>query len=429
MTSAVAPNRNWSGHIAFQAPELQVPRSITDLQALVSTSPRIHPVGTAHSFNDVADSPAVQVSTAGLPPQIDIDTDRRSARVSGSLRFGEVARVLDEQGWAVANLASLGHISVAGTVATGTHGSGDRNQTLSAGVRGLDLVTADGDLARMDADDPDLPGAVVALGALGVVTHVDLAIEPAFRVRQYVFDDVSHDAVLASLDNAFGAAYSVSLFTRWAPGLRGQIWMKRREDQDGTWDEPGFLDGTLATQKRHPLPDHDAVHCTEQGGEPGSWHERLPHFRLDFTPSSGDELQTEYLVPRDRAVAALRDIAGLADRIHPVLHISEIRTMRGDDLWLSGAQGRDTVGIHFTWQKRPADVRPLLPVLDELFASHDGRPHWGKLFIAEDVASRYPRFGDFRALVARMDPTGRFRNRYLDALLDEGTAPPVLDAS
>ncbi|MCX6431750.1 MAG: FAD-binding protein, partial [Actinobacteria bacterium] len=233
--------------------------------------------------------------------------------------------------------------------------------------------------------------------------------------------DVSHAALLADFDTTFGSAYSVSFFTRWAPGLVGQVWMKRRGDTDGEWLEPGILDGTLADGKRHPLPGHDAVHCTEQGGLAGPWHERLPHFRLDFTPSSGDELQTEYLVPRDRAVAILRDLEALAPRIHPLLHVSEIRTMCADDLWLSGAYGRNTVGIHFTWQRR-SEVLGLLPDLDAFFAGRGGRPHWGKLYDASpaSITARYPRFAEFAALAERMDPTGKFRNRTLDALLGTG---------
>ena len=415
--------RNWSEHVEFSAASFAEPGTLGDLQALVASSDRIRALGTAHSFNDIADTTGIHVSVAGLPRGIEIDASHDVARVSAGMRYGEAARLLHERGWAVHNMASLGHISVAGTIATGTHGSGDRNPTLSASVRGLEIVTATGDLARLSAEtDPDgFAGTIVSLGALGVVTTVDLAIEPAFDIRQYVFDDVSHAALLADFDTTFGSAYSVSFFTCWAPGLVGQVWMKRRGDTDGEWLEPGILDGTLADGKRHPLPGHDAIHCTEQGGVAGPWHERLPHFRLDFTPSSGDELQTEYLVPRDRAIAILRDLEVLAPRIHPLLHVSEIRTMCADDLWLSGAYGRDTVGIHFTWQRRP-EVLGLLPDLDAFFAGRGGRPHWGKLYDASaaSITTRYPRFADFVALVERMDPTGKFRNRTLDALLSTG---------
>ena len=310
--------RNWSGHVEFNAADVVAPTSVAEVQRVVAASPRIRALGTGHSFNDLADTTGIHVTVAGLPAVVDVDTGARQARVSAGLRYGEMARLLDAEGWAVHNLASLGHISVAGTIATGTHGSGDRNATLSAAVRGLEVVTAGGDLVTVSPPThPDtFDGWVVSLGALGVVTAVHLAVEPAFAVRQYVFDDVSHAALLDAFDATFASAYSVSFFTCWAPDLAGQVWMKRRADTDGPWPGGTLLDGRPADAKRHPLPGHDAVNCTEQQGQAGPWHERLPHFRLDFTPSSGDELQTEYLVPRDQAVALLRELED-AGPAHP----------------------------------------------------------------------------------------------------------------
>ena len=412
--------RNWSGHVEFAAESFVEPASVDELQSIVLASPRIRALGTAHSFNDLADTPGTHVSVAGLPQELEIDADQQVARVPAGMRYGRAAQLLDAAGWAVPNMASLGHISVAGTMATGTHGSGDRNQTLSASVAGIDLVTAQGDLVHVDASDEpgSFDGMVVALGALGVVTTVELRIEPAYQVRQYVFDSVSHGALLADFDAAFSSAYSVSFFTTWSAGLVGQVWTKMRDGADPELTGDRLLDGRLAEAKCHPLPGHDAVHCTEQLGVAGPWHERLPHFRLDFTPSSGDELQTEYLVPRDRAVELLSALESLAPRIHPLLHVSEIRTMRADALWLSGAYGRDTVGIHFTWQKRP-EILDLLPELDDLLGSAGGRPHWGKLYATPPraLAGRYPRFADFARLAHEMDPTGKFRNASLDELL------------
>lgn len=411
---------NWSGHVEFSSSSTVSPESVGEVQSVVAGADRVRALGTAHSFNDLADTAGVHVTLDRLPQHIDIDAGGGIAWVPAGMRYGRAAQLLDAEGWAVHNMASLGHISVAGTIATGTHGSGDGNPTLSATVRGLELVTAGGDVVTIDADrsPSTFDGSVVALGALGVVTRVTLAIQPSFQVRQYVFDGIGHDTVLARFDDIFGSAYSVSFFTCWAPNLVGQVWMKRRDGQDAPWSADAWMGGRLAEAKRHPLPGLDAVHCTEQAGQPGPWHERLPHFRLDFTPSSGDELQTEYLVPRDRAVELLADVVALAPRIHPLLHVSEVRTMAADTLWLSGAYGRDTVGIHFTWQKRP-EVVDLLPELDDLFAARGGRPHWGKLYAVTGLplAERYPRFADFAALATAMDPTGKFRNRSLDALL------------
>jgi xylitol oxidase len=407
--------RNWSGHLEFSSTSFAEPTSMDDLQSLVATTPHIRALGTGHSFNDVADTSGAHVSVAGLPQGLTVDASARTAWVPAGMRYGAMARELDAAGWAVHNMASLGHISVAGTIATGTHGSGDRNPTLSASVVALELVTAAGDVIVID--DADLPGAVVSLGLLGVVTRVALRIEPRFDIRQYVFDDVPHSEVEAAFDEIFSVAYSVSFFTTWSSSGTGQVWMKRREGTDAPWSAQDWHGGRLADAKRHPLPGHDAMHCTEQGGLVGPWHERLPHFRLDFTPSSGDELQTEYLLPRTAAIDALRAVSSLAPRLHPVLHVSEVRTMCHDELWLSGAYGHDTLGVHFTWRKVP-EVLALLPELDAILAPLGGRPHWGKLFApTTPVADRYPKMDAFRRLVVELDPHGKFRNRFTTDLL------------
>lgn len=406
--------RNWCGLVDFSSTDQVEPASLAEVQQAVARSPRIRAIGTAHCFNDLADTTGTHLSVARLPVDLEIDDVRSEARFSAGIRFGELARLLDAQGWSVYNLASLGHISVAGAVATGTHGSGDRNQNLSAAVRWMQLVTAGGDVLEIDRDDPRLAAMVVSLGSLGIVTRIGLAIEPAYQVRQFVFDGISHAAVLESFDEIFGSAYSVSFFTTWASDLTGQVWMKRREGRDADWTLNTWMGGRLCQVKQHPLPGHDPVHCTEQLGIAGPSHDRLPHFKLDFTPSSGDELQTEYLVPREQAVAALAALQGIAPRIAPLLHVSEIRTMASDDLWLSGAYGRDTVGIHFTWVKDPAALT-LLPELDGFFEPFGGRAHWGKLHATPAAAygRRYPRLADFMAMRSEMDERGKFGNSHL----------------
>lgn len=409
---------NWAGNVAFGAAQRTAPSTMGELRRIVAMAPRARAVGSRHSFNHLADTAGLHVSTDRIPREIEIDTQARRAWVPGGMRYGDVARWLHAQGWSVHNLASLPHISVAGAIATGTHGSGDANGTLASIVTGLELVTATGDVLVLDEGDPRLDGAVVSLGALGIVTGVQLAIEPTFDVVQRVVDDVARETVRDRFDDVFGEAYSVSCFTDWGPSGLAQLWVKRHlgreaDALDGTW-----MGGRLADGPRHPVPGHDPVHCTEQGTA-GAWHERLPHFKLEFTPSSGDELQTEYLVPRSEAPALLERLETAAPRIAPLLMVSEIRTMRADTQWLSPASGRDTVGIHFTW--KPDDrVLALLPELDDLLGHPAGRPHWGKIFDADasSVTSRYPRFADFAALAAELDPTGKFRNVMLESVLD-----------
>ncbi len=405
---------NWSGNITFAAQSLQTPTSIAELQACVARHDSVRAIGTAHCFNDIADTRGVQVSVAGLTTPLEIDSAAGTAWVPAAMKYGELAMALEPHGLAVHNIASLGHISVAGAVITGTHGSGDANGTLSSTVRGLELVTASGDLRVIDEASSELAGSVVGLGLLGVITRVKLAVVPAFDIAQTIVDDVPHASVTEHFDAIFSSAYSVSFFTTWGPNDLGQLWIKQRPEEP--WSHETWMGGQLATVKRHPLPGHDPIHCTEQLSVVGPSYERLPHFKLEFTPSSGDELQTEYLVPRSEAVRLLTGLSELSPRIHPLLHISEIRTMAADDLWLSGACGRDTVGIHFTWKKVP-EVRALLPMVDEYFAPASGRPHWGKLFTSHAIGDRYPRFGDFVDLVEGHDPHGKFANDWWRAVV------------
>ena len=407
---------NWAGNVTYQSSGLAEPTSLDELRNLITSASTVRALGTRHCFNHLADTAGLQISTHRLPIPVEIDADTCRAWVPAAMRYGDLAVILEKQGWALHNYASLPHISVAGAIATGTHGSGDRNGTLASVVTGLEIVTAQGDVITLDEQDPRLSGAVVSLGALGVITRVQLTIEPSFVITQQVFDGVSRDQVRESFDAVFSAAYSVSCFTTWAPDGVAQLWVKGRETDvmpSSTW-----LGGHLADGKRHPVPGCDPIHCTEQG-DFGASFDRLPHFKLEFTPSSGEEFQTEYLVPRTEAPRLLSELEVLAPRIHPLLMVSEWRTMRADEQWLSPAQGRDTVGIHFTWKPEPA-VFDVLPAIDELLGGSGGRPHWGKLFDAdvEALRSRYPRFNDFAELVTQWDPTGKFANDMTNTLLN-----------
>lgn len=402
---------NWAGNVEFAAHQRHEPTSVSQLREIVRTAPRLRPLGTAHSFSPIADTTGDQVFLARLPPDLDIDSNQGTARVAAGLRYGDIVARLHADGWALANLGSLPHISIAGACATGTHGSGDANGCLATAVAGLELVTTDGELSSVD----NIAGAAVGLGALGIVTHVTLRLRPAFDIAQYVYDGVAWPDGDEGLTELFGAGYSVSLFTNWDGGA--QVWVKRIADD--TPPPRSWLGGELADGPRHPVPGIDPAACTEQLGRPGPWYQRLPHFRLEFIPSAGDELQSEFLVPRERALeafAALREIGG---RIAPVLHISEVRTVAADDLWLSPAYGRDSVALHFTWIR---DVDAVLPVLAEVESRLDplaARPHWGKLFTLPmaTVRSRYERFDDFVELARRYDPDGKLRNAWLDALI------------
>ncbi|MER7613444.1 FAD-binding protein [Nonomuraea wenchangensis] len=401
---------NWAGNTAFRASDVHHPSSLDELRRLVAGSPRVRALGSGHSFNDVADTTGDLVVLDRMPDAVEIDSAAGRVRVPARMTYARLAPQLDAHGLALANLASLPHISVAGSVATGTHGSGDAIPSLAAAVSSLDLVTADGSTLTLARGDADFPGAVVALGALGVVTSLTLDVVPSFEVRQYVREGLPVEA-LAHFDDIMAAGYSVSLFTDWR---ETRVWLKRAGDPG---DElPADWYGTRpADGPRHPLPAMPADPCTTQLGVPGPWHERLPHFRADFEPSgAGDELQSELILPREHAVEALRALFAIGERIRPVLHISEVRTVAADDLWLSPFHGRDSVGVHFTWIKDPEGVRPVLELVEETLAPFEPRPHWGKLF------TRWPSCPErFRSLAARLDPEGKFANDFTRRLLGE----------
>jgi len=412
--------RNWAGNVDFAAARFCRPDSVDELRGLVAGSRRVRALGTGHSFNRIADTTGDLVSLAGLPAVVELDSAARLVEVSAGLRYGELAGHLHRHGFALHNLGSLPHISVAGACATGTHGSGDGNPGLAAAVAALELVTADGELrvlSRAGESAAEFCATVVGLGALGIVTRLWLDVEPAYSVRQHVYDDLEHEMVLAHLDEILASGYSVSLFTRWQPEPTYQLWRKRRVgagDEGGA--EPVFFGATAAADPRHPLPAMDAANCTEQLGRIGLWHERLPHFRLEFVPSRGEELQSEYLVPRALARQAIEAVAGIGHRVAPVLQVCELRSIAADEFWLSPGYRRDSLGVHFTWIPDPAAVLPVLAEVERRLAPLRARPHWAKLFGMEPAAVRelYDRYDDFRRLCAMRDPGRKFGNDFMD---------------
>ena len=399
---------NWAGNITFSA-EPHAPESVPELQELVRSSEHVRVLGSGHSFNRIADTTGTLVSVASLPRAITVGED--TVTVSAGLRYGEVTAALQAEGRALHNLGSLPHISVAGACSTGTHGSGDANGTLASAVSGITFLNADGELVTLTRDDPDFPGSVVSLGALGVTVSLQLDTQPSFEISQVVYDGLPVERLGADFEEVFASAYSVSAFTDWVdPDV--MIWRKLRA---GTPYEPSWLGARIADGARHPIKSMPADFATQQGGVPGPWNERLPHFRLEFTPSNGEELQSEYFVPRAVAAQAFEELKALGGLMAPVIQISEVRTIAADDLWLSPSQGRDTVALHFTWIRDEEAVRPIVGAIEEVLLPLGARPHWGKVFTVDAATLRecYPKVPEFTALAAKYDPTGKFRNDYL----------------
>jgi len=418
-----AARANWAGNIRYQSPRLEEPGNANELAKRIAASPKVKPLGTRHSFNQIADTDGIQLSLERLGRIGPLEARSRTVAVEAGVRFGELGRFLEARGFALRNLASLPHISVVGACATATHGSGVENGCLATEIAAMEMIDGRGERVRLSRhDDPEtFPGAVVHLGALGVVTSLRLDLVPSYRIAQTVYENLPLEILETESEAIFSAAYSVSLFTDWRQRRFHQVWAKRRVAADtvNAPQETSFFGAPVATENLHPLPGHDPRHCSEQRGIPGAWSDRLPHFRLEFTPSSGEELQSEYMVARENAWPALSALFELRERIEPLIHVSEFRAVGADDLWLSPFYRRPSLTIHFTWKRRQTEVARLLPEIEAALAPFQPRPHWGKLFAMEpeDIGSLYPRFDDFWRLAKSFDPKGKLRNAFLERLL------------
>lgn len=400
---------NWAGCYTYAARHLHQPSTVARAQQIVADAPRIRALGSRHSFNDLPDSAGDLISLSEVAGDIQIDSESAVVEVGAGVRYGELAEELHRNGWALKAMASLPHIAVAGAIGTATHGSGDGVGCLAGDVVAIELIDADGELVLLDAGDPRLDGAAVHLGALGVLTRVRLRIEPTYEVAQYVVNDVPWDYVIDHFDQITASAYSVSMFTRWDRDVLDQVWLKSRTGP------AGLPVGTPATSTQHPIRGVDPANATLQGGAAGPWQERLPHFRMGFSPSAGAEIQAEYLLPRESVGEAVQNLRALAPQLAPVTQVCELRTIAADRLWLSMAYERETVAVHFTFDREPDRVRAVLQLVERALAPCAARPHWGKWFTYDGtyLESLYPRIEDFRRLARSFDPHGKFHNEFL----------------
>lgn len=413
----IAPRKNWSGNYEYHTERLFVPHTLEETQQVVKSCDKLKALGTRHSFNGIADSSFNQISLKQFDTMV-LDEKAQTVTVGAGVVYGTLGPYLDRHGYALHNLASLPQISVVGACATATHGSGNMNGNLSTAVVAMDIVTANGKVVTLskERDGARFPGTVVGLGGLGIVTSATLRVEPTYQVAQVVYQDLSMDRLQHHLDEIFGSGYSVSLFTEWQDHLITQVWIKRRVQPGSRPDlAPEFFGARLATQKLHPIAGHSAESCTDQMGIPGPWYDRLPHFRMGFVPSSGAELQTEYFVPRDKGYAAILAVEQLRDRITPHLLVSELRTIAADDLWMSPCYRQDSMTLHFTWKPEWPEVKKILPLIEAKLAPYNVKPHWAKLFTMPPSAidPKYAKLPEYRALLDRYDPGGKFRNQFL----------------
>jgi xylitol oxidase len=409
---------NWAGNLEYSTDRLYSANSLEQVRSYVSKQRKLKVLGSRHCFNNIADSTNNFLSLKSMDSIVALDPEARTVTVHGGMTYGQLCPLLHSKGFALHNLASLPHISIAGACSTATHGSGEKNGNLATAVSGFEIVTAAGEVVKLSRkqDGEAFRGAVVGLGSLGVITKITLDIQPTFMMRQYVYENLPLAEMKEHFDAIEASAYSVSLFTDWRNERISEVWIKSREEEGQAFKAtPEFFGAKRATKNLHPIAELSAENCTEQMGVPGPWFERLPHFRMGFTPSAGKELQSEYFVPRQHAVEAILAVERLREQVSPHLLISEIRTIAADDLWLSPCYQQPSVTIHFTWKQDWPAVRKLLPVIEKELAPFQARPHWGKLFTMspEALKSSYKKLPDFIQLSKKYDPQGKFRNEFL----------------
>jgi alditol oxidase len=414
--------QNWAGNIRYSTDKLRSADSLERVQEFVKSQEKLKVLGTRHCFNTIADSKNQFLSLENMDKVVSLDAAGRTVTVAGRMTYGQLCPYLDSQGFALHNLASLPHISVAGACTTGTHGSGEKNGNLSTAVSRLEIVNAAGDVLELSRqkDGERFLGSVVGLGALGVVTKVTLDLRPTYQMQQYVYEDLPLSELTKHFDEIEAAAYSVSLFTDWRNQRINEVWLKSVVANGKTFDAPAeFFGAKRATKNLHPIAELSAENCTEQMGVRGPWYDRLPHFRMGFTPSAGKELQSEYFVPRKHAVEAILAVEKLRNQVSPHLLITEIRAIAADDLWLSPCYKQPSVTIHFTWKPDWPAVKNVLPAIERELAPFHPRPHWGKLFTisAAQLHSSYEKMPDFIKLGKQYDPQGKFRNQFLNTNL------------
>ena len=410
--------KNWAGNLEYGTNKIDYPKSVEDIQQIVKKYHKVKVLGTRHCFNRIADSKDNFISLRDMNKMISLDATARTVTVEGGMKYGELCPILNDKGFALHNLASLPHISIAGAITTATHGSGVKNKNLSSAVAGLEIVNANGEVITLSKKDEEkFYATVTCLGALGVITKVTLEIQPTYMMRQHVYEQLPLQQLKEHFDEIMSAGYSVSLFTDWQSENINEVWIKSLvSDASNSKAKTEFFGAKPATKNVHPIIDLSAENCTEQMGVPGAWYERLPHFKMGFTPSSGKELQAEYFVPHQHAVDAILAVQRMGKEISPHLFISEIRAIDADNLWMSPCYKQPSVAIHFTWKQEWDAVINLLPKIEKELAPFNAKPHWGKLFTinASQFEQLYEKMHDFKNTIAQYDPAGKFRNEFLE---------------
>ena len=414
------PRTNWAGNLTYSTDNLHIPKNVEELQEAIKKCKKVRALGTKHCFNTIADSKENQISTEAFNKIIGLDKEKNTVTVEAGIKYGEMCKYLDDNGFALHNLASLPHISVAGACATSTHGSGIKNGSLATAVSAIEFVNGKGEVVSLsrEKDGEEFGAAVVNVGALGIATKITLDVQPTFKMKQVVYQNLPMSALEKNFEAIMSGGYSVSLFTDWRNKNVSEVWVKSKAE-DMKEVAPEFYGAKLATKNLHPIEALDPVNCTDQMGVEGPWYERMPHFKMGFTPSSGKELQSEYFVAFEHAYEGFMAIEKLNEKVAPHLFITEVRAIAADELPMSPFYKKTCVAFHFTWKQEVEAVMALLPEIEEALAPFAPRPHWGKIFTLKPAVlqSRIEKLADFKKIMEKHDPEGKFRNEFIDTNL------------
>ena len=425
--------RNWAGTVAVTPAEVAAPRDVEEVADVVRRAARtgrqVTAVGAGHSFTPAAEARDVQLRLDRLTGIVAVEPGGR-VRVRAGTRLRDLGTLLAAHGLALENLGDIDVQTLAGALATGTHGTGARFGGLATQVAGLELVRADGAVVRLgEGAGPPVAGAVVGLGALGVVTEVTLRCVPAFTL--HAVEDVEPlGAVLEALDGRVAGHDHFELY--WFP-YTDRCLTKTNTRRAGPPDRP--LPRWRRLLEDEVLSNGVYRAVNEVGRVRPGWVPGLNRLagralsrreyddvstRVFATRRRVRFVETEYAVPRAAVAAVLAQLRAWVDR-HPEAAVQfpvEVRFAAADDVWLSTAYGRETayVAVH---QFHRAPARAYFRAFEAIALDHGGRPHWGKLhgLDAAALAARYPRFSDFRALRDELDPARVFTNRYLRRVL------------
>ncbi|KAI1701064.1 FAD binding domain-containing protein [Ditylenchus destructor] len=409
---------NWGDNFLFSTQNIQYPTTVEEVQEIVQNADKVRVVGTRHSFSTCADSPDTILSTLALKNIIGFDDSVPSITVQAGIAYTDLNPYLQYLGFALPNLATLAEISVGGASQTGAHGSGLSNQCLASHIRSLKIVLANGTLATYGPNDPELKAIALGVGAFGVITQVELKVEPTFNITNYFFLNMTAQNLYDHFDEIENTGYTAQLFTDFStPGVWGQIMIMDRSGSNANIGSLQNLYGaTRATTKVSPILALPPTYLVDQGVEQ-PWYFGLVDYHLGLSGFDGGEIQSEYFLPYENAVAAIKAVTTLSDLIAPRVHTMLIRTIKGDDLWLSEMYSQSSVvAIHFTWKLNMTAVMEVLPQIEQLLIPYCAKPHWGKVFAQgpETFLHCYPKLADFKQLAEQLDPTHKFRNQFLE---------------